>query len=325
MPTKNVAIKVKATAAEDSTLADGEFIALASVFNNIDLVGDVVKPGAFTDDLKTWAASGDVIPVYWGHRMDDPSMNIGSVVEATETDEGLQVKAQLDLETPQGAQVYRLLKGRRVNRMSFAYDVVDAGFGEFDGQDVYELRKLKVHEVSVVQVPANPLAVVQEVKSRSRERRKAKLARVKASTTDVQLAALLGQADQSIDDAMATLTSADEAMDEILDYLGLPDTDPDEADEDAEKDGKAATKAGRVLSAKNEGSLRAGLEKIKGGASDVKSVLDAIDSSDDGKASQAQPAAPEEPDGVKGDEPARQVPASLRLRAELGALSAEVM
>lgn len=272
MLTKSVAVKVKATAADDTALEDGQFTALASVFNNVDDVGDVVLPGAFSDDLAAWKASGDVIPLYWGHRMDSPDMCIGSVVEAKETDTGLHVKAALDLDNPNAAQVYRLLKGRRVSRMSFAYDVVDGGAVERDGQHVYELRKLKIHEVSVVQVPANPDAAVQEVKRAAR----------------------------------------------------IPDAAPSTQD-------TAATKAGRVLSAKNETALKGALEKIAAGVTDIKSVLTALDSNDndnedsnDGKASPTQPADTEEPAGAKVHEPARSRPASLRLRTGLAALAAEV-
>jgi HK97 family phage prohead protease len=165
MPTKHVPARIKATAATDASLAEGQFVALASVFNNVDAYGDVVMPGAFQQDLTDWKASGEVMPVYWSHRMDDPNMCIGSVMEAAETADGLQVKVALDLDNPQAQQVHRLMKAKRVNRMSFAYDIQDAGWGERDGDTVYELRQLKVHEVSVVQVPANPAAVVQEVKA----------------------------------------------------------------------------------------------------------------------------------------------------------------
>lgn len=164
MPTKTCAVKVKATAADDDTLQEGQFTALASVFNNIDAVGDVVVPGAFADDLKSWQESGDPIPVLWGHQMNDPNMNIGQVLHAEENDTGLQVTAQLDLDNPMAKQVYRLLKGRRVGKMSFAYDIEDGAPAARDGKDVYELRKLKLHEVSVVQIPANPAATVQQVK-----------------------------------------------------------------------------------------------------------------------------------------------------------------
>lgn len=307
MPTKTCAVQVKATAADDSTLTEGQFTALASVFNNIDSVGDVVMPGAFADDLKAWSASGDPIPLLWGHQMSDPDMNLGKVLEAAETEAGLQIKAELDLDNPKSAQVYRLLKGKRVSKMSFAYDIEDGAPAERDGRSVYELRKLKLHEVSVVQVPANPAASIQQVKAAA-DRRKARL-----KDTDPQVSALLGQ---------------------VLDLLKAADPDADDSAADANdpaagpaKTTAPASKAGRVLSAKNETALRAALDQITGGMADVKSVLDSLDSkSNDGKANPATPATAEEPSGAKTDSPAtRPGPASLRLRVDLAELSAEVL
>jgi len=276
MPTKSFSVQVKATAADDTTLADGQFIALASVFNNVDAVGDVVMPGAFADDLKAWADSGDAISVYWSHQMSDPHMNIGTITEAKETETGLLVRAQLDLDNPTGEQVYKLLKGRRVSKMSFAYDVLDAAPAERDGVPVYELRKLKIHEVSVVQVPANDAAVVQEVKA----------------VPPVAVSYTFNTAGIS-----PTVTPLD----------------------------VAAVKAGRTLSAKNEATLRSAFDKITGGTTDVKSVLDSLESKDgSGKASPTQPAVPS-PDQAKGDEPARPSPASTRLRTDIDALAADVI
>jgi len=314
---------VKTTAADDSSLEDGQFTALASVFNNVDEVGDVVMPGAFTDDLKSWKASGDPIPVFWGHQMHDPNMNIGHVLDAVETETGLEVKAQLDLENPVAQQVYRLLKGRRVRKMSFAYDVEDGAPAERDGKSVYELRKLKLHEVSVVQIPANPAATIQEVKAAAERQR----ARLKDAATDAALADALTGADAAIDTAMEAVTAADAAMDDLLDLLKLPDPDADEPAEDTPKGGAPATKAGRTLSAKNETALRKALDQIASGMADVKSVLDSLDNnSNDGKANPPEPATAEEPSGAKADSPAsRSGPASLRLRADLAELSAEVI
>lgn len=313
MPTKNFAAKVKATAADDASLDEGQFTALASVFGNVDAVGDVVMPGAFADDLSEWKASGDTIPLYWGHRMDDPKMCVGSILDAQETDVGLEVKAQLDLDTDNGAQVYRLMKGRRVNRMSFAYDILDAAPAERDGKSVYELRQLKLHEISVVQVPANPAAVVQDVKR--------KRALAKAAIEDVQLAAMLGQADQAVDDASEALETADAALDAIMAYLGLVDADAaEEATEGAGQAGRGTrAKSGRTLSAKNE-------KRVRDIARLAQELLDSVESGDqqDGKASSTEPAATEEPDGAKVDAPARSAPADFRLRADLDALDVEV-
>src|SRR5450756_803731 len=151
---KTASVKIKAAGPADGLL-DGQFTAYASVFGNEDSFGDTVVKGAFTDTLAEWAASGDSIPVLWGHDSFDPFSNIGSVVTAVEDDHGLLVTGQLDLETPKAAQVYRLLKGRRVTQMSFAYDVIDGGPVTTDGSTTFELRKLKLYEVSVVPLGAN--------------------------------------------------------------------------------------------------------------------------------------------------------------------------
>jgi len=137
----------------------GQFTALVSVFNNKDSVGDVVMPGAFTDTLAEWAASGDPIPVIWSHDWLDPFSHIGAVTSAQQTDAGLQVTGQLDLDNAKAQQVYRLLKAGRVKQFSFAYDVEEGAWVESNANGVedsrYELRKLKLYEVGPTLVGAN--------------------------------------------------------------------------------------------------------------------------------------------------------------------------
>lgn len=336
--TKSVAVQVKAAGpGDDAGLQEGQFTALASVFGNVDDVGDVVMPGAFTETLADWKARGDVIPLYWSHRMDDPAMCIGAVLDAQETDTGLAVKAQLDLDNPTGAQVYKLLKGRRVSRMSFAYDVLDGGWGERDNGQVYELRKLGLHEVSVVQVPANPAAAVQEVKRTPRfsELRPPKRLGKAAPGVDADLAALVAQIDQAVDACVDACSDAEEAVDVLMTRLGLPDADDiaeaaegEPADDAEMMAGKALqTKAGRVLSAKNEKALRTALTKISAGVTDVKSVLAALDTidEDEGKASPTQHAAAVDSAKSATGEPARSSPVSARLEIELAALEGGLM
>lgn len=153
MRTMEVTAKVKAAGVADG-LAEGQFIALVSVFNNEDTYGDVVRPGAFTQTLADWAAKGDDVPVIWAHQWSDPFAHIGHVVKATETLQGLEVTGQIDDldENPSAAQVYRLLKGRRVTQFSFAYDVPNGGGAWVKDDDhrwggYYELRQLDLHEV----------------------------------------------------------------------------------------------------------------------------------------------------------------------------------
>ncbi|MDX3199949.1 HK97 family phage prohead protease [Streptomyces scabiei] len=148
-----VPVKVKAAGVADG-LEDGQFVALVSVFNNEDTYGDVVRPGAFAQTLMNWAAKGDDIPVIWAHQWSDPFSHIGHVVKAIETLQGLEVTGQIDdlAENDTAAQVYRLLKGRRVTQFSFAYDVPNGG-GAWVKDDThrwggyYELRQVDLHEV----------------------------------------------------------------------------------------------------------------------------------------------------------------------------------
>src|SRR5690606_35906278 len=155
MKTKNFDAKVKAVGTSDG-LEEGQFEAIVSTYAE-DSYGDVVTPGAFKADLDRWAAKGDPLPVIWSHDWADPFAHLGVVVAAEERPEGLWIKAQIhDMDTnPKAAQVYRLMKGRRVTQFSFAYDVLDAGYETKDGRDVYVLRELKLHEVGPCLIGVN--------------------------------------------------------------------------------------------------------------------------------------------------------------------------
>lgn len=220
MLTKTCPAKVKAAGEQDG-LEDGQFEALVSVFGNRDAYGDVVMPGAFKDTLADWAASGDPIPVYWSHRMDDPEMNIGTVLEAKETDEGLWVKAQLDLDDDarKSRQVYRLLKGRRVTQFSFSYDVDEGGWAKHENEDreVYELRKVKLHEVGPTPIGANQetelIAVKHLAEHTTRLAADAKAGRVLSAKNENILREArdqLSAATTQIDDVLKALEPADD-------------------------------------------------------------------------------------------------------------------
>lgn len=160
-----------ATIGPGDTEHENVFEAIVSVFNNKDLVGDIVRPGAFTKSLEAWKAAGDPIPVYWSHRLDDPTYNIGAVLEAKELTGGapeipawasdhvklhggLYVKAQLD-DYGLGTHVRRLLKTRRVKQFSFSYDVVTERHSK--SEDANELLDVLLHEVGPTPMGCNQL------------------------------------------------------------------------------------------------------------------------------------------------------------------------
>ena len=160
MLTKNMPVRVKAAAGDA-----GEFEAVVAVYGNVDSYNDVIVKGAFADTLAEWSAKGDPIPVVWSHDSNDPFSHIGHVVEASETDTGLQVKAQLDMDNPKAVQVFKLLKARRVTQFSFAYSVEDSGPIEVDGVKATELRALKLFEVGPTLVGANQSTELLSAKS----------------------------------------------------------------------------------------------------------------------------------------------------------------
>ena len=140
-------------------------IAYAATFHEEpDSYGDIIAPGAFTETLQKWEESNANIPLLFGHRMDDPLLNIGVVTEAEQDETGLKVKAVFDMTNERGAYAYKLVKEGRLSKLSFAYDVLDAAPRELDGMTVNELKKLDIFEVSLVPVPANQHAEVLEVK-----------------------------------------------------------------------------------------------------------------------------------------------------------------
>lgn len=157
--------KVKAGA--DDGLGEGEFIAYASIFGNVDSAGDVVQPGAFAKSIEAWAKSGNTLPILYGHDAKNPHMNVGGVVTMVEDDRGLKVHGKFDLDTETGAQIYRLVKGRRLSQLSFAYDEIrtrpvkgDPRLGNYKSLD-----ELHVHEISLVPIGANRQTAVVAVKA----------------------------------------------------------------------------------------------------------------------------------------------------------------
>jgi HK97 family phage prohead protease len=155
------AFEVASFKASDETR--GEFEALVSVFGNVDHGGERVVKGAFAKTLNRWREHGDPIPVIWNHMWDNPEAHIGKVDagEAAETDDGLLVKGTIDLDNPFAAQVYRLLKERRVKEFSFGYALKDSQ--RKDG--ALELREIELFELGPTLKGMNPETELLAVKS----------------------------------------------------------------------------------------------------------------------------------------------------------------
>ena len=203
MKVKSLPVTFKA--GPDDGLNEGEFIVYPSTFTRKpDAYGDVVAKGAFLDDIAARKEAGTVLPGLYGHRMDDPDFFIASALEESEDDHGWKIRGEFDLDAPKGAQVYRLVKGRRLNQLSFAYDVLEEGKTDIgDGETANELRKLKVYEFSFVPVGANQDTSVVAVKSAVDAL--AKAGRVLSAKNE----SALREARDSIDSVLASLDDED--------------------------------------------------------------------------------------------------------------------
>lgn len=223
MKIKSIALDPKRVkAGPEDGLAEGEFIVYPSTFTRqADAYGDVVAKGAFADTIAEWKDSGNTLPGLYGHRMDDPDYFVAEAIDQGEDDHGWWIKGRFDMDSPKGPQVYRLVKGKRISQLSFAFDVIESGKAEGeDGEAVNELRKLKVYEFSFVPVGANQDTSVVAVK-----------ALADAAVADVKAGRVL--AAKHID----SLRSAQEAIGAVIEAASVGDDQEKASDADEVKSG----------------------------------------------------------------------------------------
>lgn len=138
---------------------NGVFEGYASVFGVKDRDRDVVMKGAFAKSLEKWAHRGKKPPVLWQHKASEP---IGFFSEMFEDDVGLYVKGQLLVDDiAQARAAYSLIKANAISGLSIGYMIEQRQKGA-DG--VCLLEQLDLMEVSIVSTPANPEAVIGQVK-----------------------------------------------------------------------------------------------------------------------------------------------------------------
>lgn len=130
-----------------------------------DSYGDVVAKGAFAEDIAKIKEEGRVLPFLFNHNSYDLNAYIGTCTDFEEDDHGLKFDANFD-DTPEAQKARKLAINGVLCKFSFAYDVLDSAQIELeDGRKANELRKLRIHEVSLVMYPANPDTSVISVKS----------------------------------------------------------------------------------------------------------------------------------------------------------------
>ena len=137
----------------------GQFEGLLSVYNVVDLGGDLIEPGAFTKTLQEQT----FIPCRWEHQHPIGKMLVKGVPE------GLWIEGQLVMDiapgggpaVPKAYEAYALMKAGVVKGLSIGYRTIKKGMK--DG--IRHLKELALLEGSIVTFPMNPLAQITGVKS----------------------------------------------------------------------------------------------------------------------------------------------------------------
>lgn len=123
----------------------GEFKAIFSTFDVVDLDGDVTLPGAFKDGQKVRVS-------YWGHRWDDLPVGRG-MIQSDEKE--AWVNGQFFMDTEGGRETYQTVKNLGdLQEWSYGFKVLERSEGEFQDEQVQFLRRLDVTEVSPVMLGA---------------------------------------------------------------------------------------------------------------------------------------------------------------------------
>ncbi|MFH0891332.1 MAG: HK97 family phage prohead protease [Candidatus Falkowbacteria bacterium] len=131
---------------EEKADADQGIIeAYVSIFDNIDLVGDIIRRGAFVESLRKKLPKG-----VWMHNWEEP---VAKTLVAEEDDKGLFIRAQFNLETQRGRESFSDIKFGIIDEFSIGFKILDY---EWDENDNRIIKKVRLYEWSPVLAGANP-------------------------------------------------------------------------------------------------------------------------------------------------------------------------
>lgn len=161
MNRKVISLKIeKALESDDRSV--GVIRGIASSFDNVDLQGDRMLPGAFKQSIKKFKKSNKLVPMLSGHSMDKV---IGGFDPAKmkETANGLWVEGQIDLDTQRGKEDFSLMKKGFMTGLSIG-GFIDPADIEMKSDGTRDIKNFIMMEISVTPIPANEEAQVEEVK-----------------------------------------------------------------------------------------------------------------------------------------------------------------
>jgi hypothetical protein len=155
MQTKDFTLKVKAL--DDS----GTFTGIASTYGGPpDLQGDVIEKGAYAQSI---ASQGSGYPLLWSHSQSEPL----GLVKVSDSPAGLVVNGSMVMADPAAQRAYAHLKAGSIRGLSVGFSLPPESSGKvtYGADGTRTIREIKLWEVSLCAIPANPAAQVTSVKS----------------------------------------------------------------------------------------------------------------------------------------------------------------
>jgi hypothetical protein len=143
---------------KDDGTEHGQITGFAAVFNNTDLQGDVIRPGAFTKTIKERVSAGKVVLMTRHFAFGgDTSEAIGVLDSAEETKRGLKISAKLFGDDHAQATREKLKAAPNAWGMSVGFKTIrSADHRDKDGTLIgKELLEVALYEVTLTLVPAN--------------------------------------------------------------------------------------------------------------------------------------------------------------------------
>jgi HK97 family phage prohead protease len=115
MPSNTKVTKAFSTELKAKDKKTGIIEAVVSVFGNLDRGREIVAPGAFKESLARKLPKG-----VWHHRGHIP---VAKTLEAKETDEGLFIKGQFNMDTQRGREAFSDIDFGIIDEFSIGYTV----------------------------------------------------------------------------------------------------------------------------------------------------------------------------------------------------------
>jgi HK97 family phage prohead protease len=135
------------TKSEHSTTDDNQEVLTIKGYastNDVDRHGDIVPASVWEKGMQNYLKN-PVVLAYHNH-----SAPIGRMTEHTIDENGLLVKARI---SSAAGDVYNLVKDGVLTAFSIGFRIIDAEYNS--ALELFVVKELELHEISVVSVPAN--------------------------------------------------------------------------------------------------------------------------------------------------------------------------